>query len=156
MVDKATRSLTLSFRCMSSVGGLRFGVWGLGFVGWGFGFGVRGSGGVWGLQAKRRDSGVRDFYLKDTAKMHIGHVCLTAEREPPIRLALEEQSCCPPLCQTPYTPLSWPYISSPARVRGGDKDASQAPRAGATQGSSWWYLKVNSSETLSIFGDKCP
>ena len=26
---------------------------------------------------------------------------------------------------------------------------------GATQGSSWWYLKVNSSETLSIFGDKC-
>jgi hypothetical protein len=26
----------------------------------------------------------------------------------------------------------------------------------ATQGSSWWYLKVNSSETLSIFGDKCP
>ena len=24
------------------------------------------------------------------------------------------------------------------------------------QGSSWGYLKVNSSETLSIFGDKCP
>ena len=25
-----------------------------------------------------------------------------------------------------------------------------------TQGPSWWYLKVNYSETLSIFGDKCP
>ena len=25
-----------------------------------------------------------------------------------------------------------------------------------TQGSSWGYLKVNSSETLSIFADKCP
>jgi len=25
-----------------------------------------------------------------------------------------------------------------------------------TQGSSWGYLKVNSSETLSIFGDTCP
>ena len=26
----------------------------------------------------------------------------------------------------------------------------------STQGPSWGYLKVNSSETLSIFGDKCP
>jgi hypothetical protein len=26
----------------------------------------------------------------------------------------------------------------------------------STQGSSWGYLKVNSLETLSIFGDKCP
>ena len=25
-----------------------------------------------------------------------------------------------------------------------------------TQGPSWGYLKVNSSETLSIFGAKCP
>jgi len=25
-----------------------------------------------------------------------------------------------------------------------------------TQGPSWGYFKVNSSETLSIFGDKCP
>ena len=25
----------------------------------------------------------------------------------------------------------------------------------STQGSSWGYLKVNSSETLSFFGDKC-
>ena len=25
-----------------------------------------------------------------------------------------------------------------------------------TQGPSWGYIKVNSSETLSIFGDKCP
>ena len=27
---------------------------------------------------------------------------------------------------------------------------------GATQGPSWGYLKVNSSETSSIFGDRCP
>ena len=33
---------------------------------------------------------------------------------------------------------------------------SEVAPAGATQGSSWWYPKVNSSETLSIFGDKCP
>ena len=26
----------------------------------------------------------------------------------------------------------------------------------STQGPSWGYLKVNSSETLSVFGDKCP
>jgi len=26
----------------------------------------------------------------------------------------------------------------------------------STQGSSWGYLKVNSSETLSFLGDKCP
>ena len=30
------------------------------------------------------------------------------------------------------------------------------PRNGPTQGPSWGYLKVNFSETLSTFGDKCP
>jgi hypothetical protein len=29
-------------------------------------------------------------------------------------------------------------------------------RSHTTQGSSWGYLKVNYSETLSVFGDKCP
>ena len=31
-----------------------------------------------------------------------------------------------------------------------------AQRHSATQGPSWGYLKVNFSETLSTFGDKCP
>jgi len=30
------------------------------------------------------------------------------------------------------------------------------PPGTPTQGPSWRYLKVNFSETLSIFGDKCP
>ena len=34
--------------------------------------------------------------------------------------------------------------------------AASSRRDKTTQGSSWWYLKVNSSQTLSIFGDKCP
>ena len=33
---------------------------------------------------------------------------------------------------------------------------SGLPGSGSTQGPSWGYLKVNSSETLSIFGDKFP
>ena len=32
----------------------------------------------------------------------------------------------------------------------------EAAAARATQGPLWGYLKVNFSETLSIFGDKCP
>ena len=33
---------------------------------------------------------------------------------------------------------------------------SDAPAAYPTQGPSWGYFKVNFSETMSIFGDKCP
>ena len=32
----------------------------------------------------------------------------------------------------------------------------EVPLTQSTQGSSWGYLKVNYSETLSSFGDKCP
>ena len=40
--------------------------------------------------------------------------------------------------------------------RGWNLITTRRREPGTTQGSSWWYLKVNSSETLSIFGDKCP
>ena len=36
------------------------------------------------------------------------------------------------------------------------REGSCVHRPVPTQGSSWGYLNVNSSETLSIFGDKCP
>jgi hypothetical protein len=44
---------------------------------------------------------------------------------------------------------SWvsPNWSDQHRLRAG---------SGPTQGPSWGYLKVKFSETLSIFGDKCP
>ena len=41
-------------------------------------------------------------------------------------------------------------------LSGGDVRWSGTYNSSTTQGPSWGYLKVNSSETLSIFGDKCP
>ena len=43
-----------------------------------------------------------------------------------------------------------------AKVEIGQRRRAAVPRPRPAQGSSWGYLKVNSSETLSIFGVKCP
>ena len=51
--------------------------------------------------------------------------------------------------------LIWVLVSSlVARATKGRICPGKVVRS--TQGSSWGYLKVNSSQTLSIFGDKCP
>ena len=52
-----------------------------------------------------------------------------------------------------------PYTANRTRSHHSSRSKSKCqryPPARSTQGPSWGYLKVNSSETLSIFGDKCP